>query len=206
MWVKGTLLHFIVDSGSQKNLISTKVVKQLGLSTTPHPQPYNIGWLRQGRDLRVSQQCRLSYGIQPFKDEVLCDVAPLDVCDVLLGQPYMWRRHAVYESRPHSVIVTLGGHLYRIPEVVPTIVPPKKCRKVVSHTAKFSFFTICSKGEQKDTATTTASPPAPSIQQKQVDKVAAKRKDSFYIPSSHVARLVEPPQLQQVHDRLPQTK
>jgi hypothetical protein len=51
MWVKGTPLHFIVDSGSQKNLISTEVVKQLGLSTTPHPQPYNIRWLRQGRDL-----------------------------------------------------------------------------------------------------------------------------------------------------------
>jgi hypothetical protein len=48
MWVKGTRLHFIVDSGSQKNLISAEVVKQLGLSTTPHPQPYNIGWLRQG--------------------------------------------------------------------------------------------------------------------------------------------------------------
>jgi hypothetical protein len=38
MWVKGTPLHFIVDSGSQKNLISAEVVKQLGLSTTPHPQ------------------------------------------------------------------------------------------------------------------------------------------------------------------------
>jgi hypothetical protein len=54
MWVKGTPLHFIVDSGSQKNLISAEVVKQLGLLTTPHPQPYSIGWLRQGRDLRVS--------------------------------------------------------------------------------------------------------------------------------------------------------
>jgi hypothetical protein len=141
-------------------------------NTTPATIQHRVA--SQGRDLHVSQQCRLSYGIQPFKDEVLCDVSPLDVCDVLLGQPYMWRRHVVYESRPRSVIVTLGGHLYRIPEVVPTIVPPKKCRKVVSHTAKFSFFTICSKGEQKDTATTTASPQAPSIQQKQVDKVAAK--------------------------------
>jgi hypothetical protein len=46
MWVKGTPLHFIVDSKSQKNLISTEVVKKLGLLTTPHPQPYNIGWLR----------------------------------------------------------------------------------------------------------------------------------------------------------------
>jgi hypothetical protein len=165
-WVKGTLLHFIVDNGSYKNLISAEVVKQLGLSTTRHLQPYNIGWLRQGQDLCVNQQCLLSYGIQPFKDEVLCDVAPLDVCDVLFVQPYMCRHHAIYESQPCSVIVTLGGHLYRIPEVVPTRVPPKKCRKIVSHTTKFSFFTIYSKGEQKETATTTALPQAPSIQQK----------------------------------------
>ena len=99
----------------------------------------------------------MSYDIQPFKDEVLCDVAPLDVCDVLLGQPYMWKRHVVYESPPHSVIVTLGVHLYRIQEVVPTIVPPKQCHKLVSHTTKFNFFTIWLKGEQKDIATTTAS-------------------------------------------------
>ena len=45
IWVKGTPLHLIVDSGSQKNLISAEVVKPLGLSTTPHLQPYNIGWL-----------------------------------------------------------------------------------------------------------------------------------------------------------------
>jgi hypothetical protein len=103
----------------------------------------------------------------------------------------MWKRHVVYESRPHSVIVTLGGHLYRILEVVLTIVPPKKCLKVVSHTAKFSFFTICSKGEQKDIGTTTTSPQAPSIQQEQVEKVVAKCKDSFYTFSSHVAELLK---------------
>jgi hypothetical protein len=162
----------------------------LGLSTTPHLQPYNFGWLCQGRYLRVSQQCRLSYGIQPFKDEVLCDVSPLDFFDVLLGQPYMWKFHVVYESRPCSVIISLGGHLYRILELVSTTVPPKKFCKIVSHTAKFIFFTICSKGEQKDTVATTTSPQAPSIKKKQVEKVAAKCKDSFYASSSHVSRLV----------------
>jgi hypothetical protein len=98
MWVKGTPLHFIVDSESQKKIISEVVVKQLDFPTTPHPRPYNIGWLRQGQDLHVSHQCHLSYNINPFKDEVLCDVSPLEVCDVLLGQPYMWRNHVFYES------------------------------------------------------------------------------------------------------------
>jgi hypothetical protein len=54
MWVKGTPLHFIVDNDSQKNPILAKFVKQLGLLTTPHPQPYNIRWLHQGQDLCVS--------------------------------------------------------------------------------------------------------------------------------------------------------
>ena len=84
-----------------------------------HPQPYTIGWLPQGSELCVNQQCRLSYDIEPFKDEVLCDVSPLEVCDVLLGQPYLWKLHVVYESRPRNVIITLNNKLYRIPEVVP---------------------------------------------------------------------------------------
>jgi hypothetical protein len=53
IWVKGTPLHFIVDSSSQKNLISIEVVKWLALPAMPHPQPCTIGWLHQGSDLHV---------------------------------------------------------------------------------------------------------------------------------------------------------
>ena len=111
MWVKGTLLHFIVDSGSKKKIISIEFFKCLALPTMPHPQSYTIGWLRQGSNLHVSQQCRLSYAIKPFKDEVLCDVAPLEVCDVILGQPYLWKHHDVYESSPRGVIINLNMKL-----------------------------------------------------------------------------------------------
>jgi hypothetical protein len=37
MWIKGALPHFIVDSDSQKNLISAEVVKRLDLLMTLHP-------------------------------------------------------------------------------------------------------------------------------------------------------------------------
>jgi len=47
MWMKGSLLQFIVNSGSQKNLVSAKVMKRLGLPTMSHPQPYSIGWLHE---------------------------------------------------------------------------------------------------------------------------------------------------------------
>jgi hypothetical protein len=52
---------------------------------------------------------------------------------------------------------------------------------------KFNFFTIYLKGEQKDTKTTTTSAQAPFVQQKQVDKIVAKHKDSFYTQTSEVA-------------------
>jgi hypothetical protein len=55
MWVKGDPIHFIIDNGSQKNLISEKVIKRLNLLMTPHPQLYTIGWLHQGRDICVNQ-------------------------------------------------------------------------------------------------------------------------------------------------------
>jgi hypothetical protein len=83
MWKKGTPLHVIIDKGSQNNLISVEFVKQLALLTMPHSQPYTIRWLLQGSDLHVIQKCQLSYDIKPFKDKVLCDVSPLEFCNVL---------------------------------------------------------------------------------------------------------------------------
>jgi hypothetical protein len=39
MWVKGVSLHFIVDRGSQKKMISAEVIKRLYLPTTLHRNP-----------------------------------------------------------------------------------------------------------------------------------------------------------------------
>jgi hypothetical protein len=77
-----------------------EVVNRLNMKTTQHPQPYTLGWLSQGWDICVSQQCHLHYDIKPFKDEVLCDVSPLQICDVFLGKQYMWKIHDVCESTP----------------------------------------------------------------------------------------------------------
>jgi hypothetical protein len=66
----------------------------------------------------------MPYGIKSFKDEVLCDVSPLEVCDVLLGQPYMWKHHVVYESRPRSSTFTVERQMYKIPEVGPPTADP----------------------------------------------------------------------------------
>jgi hypothetical protein len=163
MWVKGSPLQFIVDNRSQKNLISVEVMKWLGLLTTSHPQPYTIRWLHQGWDLRVSQQRRLPYNIKPFTDEVLCDISPLDVSEALLGKPYLWKRHAMYESRPRVVVITLGNKLYKILEITPpttiSLVTAKQCSKLIAKTRKFVFVMIRPQGKKKTVATTSREGP-----------------------------------------------
>jgi hypothetical protein len=127
------------------------------------------------------------YNIKPFKDEVFCDVSRLEVCDVLLGQPYLWKCHAVYESRPRSVIITLNRKLYRILEAVPpsaiSLFSAKKCRKVISQMGKFFFFVIRSQNKQKITATSRVSATDLSTQQKQVDKAMEEYSDIFSSPT-----------------------
>jgi hypothetical protein len=123
----------------------------------------------------------MSYDIKPFKDEVLCDVSPLEVCNFLLGQPCLWKRHVVYESRPRSVIITLNRKLYRILEAVPpsviSLIAAKQCRKVISQTRKFFFFVIRSQSERKIAATSRAFTTDLSTQQKQVDKFVKEYSD-----------------------------
>jgi hypothetical protein len=137
MWVKGTPLHFIVDRGCQKNLISSRGHQATGPASNVTPTTlYHWMVLPRKQSLCQPTVSAMSYDINPFKDEVLCDVSPLEVCDVLLGQPYLWKHHFVYESSPRSVIITLNRKFYRIPEVVPpsaiSLISAKKCRKVIS--------------------------------------------------------------------------
>ena len=42
---KQTKIDMLIDSGSQANIISEEVVKQLGLTKKPHNKPYPLGWV-----------------------------------------------------------------------------------------------------------------------------------------------------------------
>lgn len=78
----------LYDSGSQRNLISEKLVKQLGLKSMPRPKPYPLGWLNKNAELQVQAECTFKFAInEKFKDEVTCDTVPLDICHIVFGSP-----------------------------------------------------------------------------------------------------------------------
>ena len=89
----------------------------------------------------------------------MCDAAPLEFCDVILGKPYMWKRHALYESILHSVIITLEKEREKILETLSStsmsMITTKQWKKVISHTGKLSLFIIVYEGDHHTTRTST---------------------------------------------------
>ena len=99
---KHTKIDTLFNTGSQENLISESLVKQLGLKTHNHPNPYPLGWLKEQIQIHVTKQCRLKFAITAnYIDEVELDVISLDICGIVLGSPYLYDRDAVFYRKEH---------------------------------------------------------------------------------------------------------
>jgi hypothetical protein len=49
-----------------------------------------------------------------YRDEVLCDVIPMDVCHVLLGRPWQYDRHVVHDGRMNTYTLEKDGESHTL--------------------------------------------------------------------------------------------
>jgi hypothetical protein len=93
----------------------------------------------------------------------------------------------VYESRPRSVIITLGRQFYRIPEIALTtaiyLIYAKQSSKVISQIGKFFFFVNCAHSKKKVVATSVTSTQSLYLQQKHVDGIMEVYRDILSSPT-----------------------
>jgi hypothetical protein len=54
--MKHTKVNTLIDSGSQSNLISEELVKQLGLKTKIHHKPYTLKWISNNHQMHIIKQ------------------------------------------------------------------------------------------------------------------------------------------------------
>ena len=87
----------IIDRGSCTNVASTTMVEKLGMQTSKHPRPYKLQWLNDSGEVRVNKQVLISFSIGKFKDEVLCDVVPMQAGH-LLGRPWQFDRKVKHDG------------------------------------------------------------------------------------------------------------
>jgi hypothetical protein len=77
----------INDSESCENVISEIMVQKLPLKTEKHPKPYKLSWLEKGKCVQVDQRCLVNFSVgEKYRDEVWCDVVPMNACHLLLGR------------------------------------------------------------------------------------------------------------------------
>ena len=79
----------VIDGGSSMNVVSKDAVKSLNLKVEPHPNPFRVAWVND-HTLPVTQRCLVSIQMGDYKDEIYCEVLPMDVAHVLLGRPWLY--------------------------------------------------------------------------------------------------------------------
>ncbi|GKA40296.1 RNA-directed DNA polymerase [Tanacetum coccineum] len=96
---KGKIYDMIIDGGSCENVVSTYMVEKLGMKTEDHPEPYQLTWLKKGNTVKVSKRCLVQFSIgKSYKDEVWCEVIPMDADHFLLGHPWQFDRKTKHDG------------------------------------------------------------------------------------------------------------
>ena len=85
--VKDCRVCTIIDSGSCNNLVTSDLVKKLGLTTRAHSIPYHLKWLNNSGKEKVTQSARIHFFICSYHDYAEFDVVPMQACALLLGPP-----------------------------------------------------------------------------------------------------------------------
>jgi hypothetical protein len=111
---KDRVCKVIVDNGSTNNLISIEMVEKLELETIVHPSPYRVSWLQKGHQVNVTKQCLVEFKIGGYKDEILCDVIPMDVCHLLLGRPWQYDRNVIHDGRKNTYTLEKNGRTHML--------------------------------------------------------------------------------------------
>ncbi|KAI5323954.1 hypothetical protein L3X38_033027 [Prunus dulcis] len=66
-------------------------------------------------NIQITKQCTFKFAITNRNiDEVTCEVVPLDVCQVILGSPYLWDGDAIHYRRLCKYQVVKDGKEFHI--------------------------------------------------------------------------------------------
>ncbi|KAE8712253.1 hypothetical protein F3Y22_tig00110258pilonHSYRG00021 [Hibiscus syriacus] len=118
--VDGKVCLVPIDGGSCANLASTYMVTKLGLTTFKHSSPYVLQGLNEDEELEVTKQVVIPFSIGKYQDEVLCDVVPMDVGNILLGRPWQFDRRAIHDGFTNRFFITHKGKKFTLTPLSPS--------------------------------------------------------------------------------------
>jgi len=118
--INDKLCSLIVDGESCSNVASTIVVDKLGLPTTSHVKPYKHQWLSEDGEIIFNNQVLIAFSIGKYKDEVLCDVVPMEATHTILGRPWQYDMKTLHDGLTKKKIsFTFHGHKVTLKSLSP---------------------------------------------------------------------------------------
>ncbi|RDY02410.1 hypothetical protein CR513_14140, partial [Mucuna pruriens] len=85
------LCSLIIDDESSVNVASHRLVEKLDFPTLPHPRLYKLQWLSEKGELVVDKQVSLAITFGSYKNDIICDVIPMEATHILLDNDNMIR-------------------------------------------------------------------------------------------------------------------
>ena len=108
------------------NCCSTRLVSKLNLTIIPHPKPYKLQWLNEQGEMIVNQQVKVPFSIGTYKDEVNCDIVPMEAGHILLGWPWQFYRKIIYNGQINEITFTHLGTKFALHPQTPSQVAKDK--------------------------------------------------------------------------------
>jgi hypothetical protein len=90
-------------------MVSIEMAKTLKFPRIEHDTPYKVSWLNEGQYFLVNEQNWVALNIGGYKDIVICDILPMDVCHFFLGRPLKFDRNAWYDGRRNNYEINKDG-------------------------------------------------------------------------------------------------
>ncbi|KAL1199259.1 RNA-directed DNA polymerase-like protein [Cardamine amara subsp. amara] len=139
--IQNKVCGLIIDGGSCTNVASTHMVKKLSLVSTKHPHPYKLRWLDNKTMIPVNEQVLVPFSIGQYKDQVLCDVVPMQASHVLFGRIWQFDKDTVHKGRSNLYSFVHDKKTYHLAPLSPSLVHDMQT-KLSEHTIQKSNFLV----------------------------------------------------------------
>ena len=134
--VQDRRVRVIIDGGSCNNLVSSDLVKKLGLATRTHPHPYHVQWFNNSGKVKVTHTAWIPFFIGSYHDCADFDVVPMQACSLLLGRPWEFDTDATLHGRSNKYTLMHKGKKITLLPMTPTEIA--QCEKESAETGKTS--------------------------------------------------------------------
>ncbi|RDX73446.1 hypothetical protein CR513_46940, partial [Mucuna pruriens] len=97
------------SGGESFNKVTPIGRKSRAKERLPHPMPYKLQWLSENGELVVDMKVSLGITLGNYKDNISCDVVPIEAKHILLGRPWKFDRKVIHDGVSNRYFVVYLG-------------------------------------------------------------------------------------------------